>query len=340
MYKIPVVLFFRKLRETGNFSIETSFERMMEAFPKDSRFELRKFTSSFFSNGLLPRLRGIFEARRHRGEINHVTGDVHYLVLGLPGNRTVLTIHDCGFMQHPRALARAVLKWLWLDAPVRHCKYVTAVSEATKSDIIRYTGCAPDKVVVIPTIISDCFRREDRSFDSGCPRILHIGLAPNKNFERHIAALAGMSCRLHVVGKLESWHERLLGENDIRYTSEYNITPSEMQRAYAESDLLLFASTLEGFGMPILEAQTIGRPVITSNLSSMPEIAGDGACLVDPLNVESIRAGVLKVVQNSAYRERLRAAGFENVARFSAQAVAKQYEALYASMINKNESRA
>lgn len=334
MTQKSVVLFFRKTRDTGNFSIETSFERMIEAFPRDGRFALRKFTSTHYSNGLLPRLRGIFEAKRRRGDVNHVTGDVHYLVLGLPGGRTVLTIHDCGFMHHPRPLARAVLKWFWLDMPVRHCKYVTAVSEATKADIIRYTGCAPEKVVVIPTIIADSFSRDEREFDSRCPRILHIGLAPNKNFERHVAALTGMNCHLHVIGKLGPEHEQLLAANGIRYSSEYNISAADMQRAYAECDLLLFASTLEGFGMPILEAQTVGRPVVTSNLSSMPEIAGNAACLVDPMSVDAIRAGVMKVVQDAAYRESLVAAGFENVRRFSAERVAAQYEALYASMLD------
>lgn len=308
---------------------------MIASFPADSSFSLVRFTTAFFSNGIVPRIRGILEVRRHRRDINHVTGDVHYLALGLPGRRTVLTIHDCGFMNHPNWMARLILKWFWLDAPVRHCLYVTAVSEATKSDIIRYTGCAPEKVVVIPTIIADNFWRDERPFDSECPCILHIGLAPNKNFERHVAALAGINCRLHVIGKLETQHERLLRENNIRYTSEYNISSSEMQRAYAESDLLLFASTLEGFGMPILEAQTIGRPVVTSNLSSMPEIAGDAACFVDPLSIESIRAGVTKVIQDGAYRERLLEAGFVNIRRFSALAVAKQYEVLYMSMINK-----
>lgn len=328
-----VVLFFRKTRDTGNFSIETSFERMIEAFPKDSRFALRIFTSTHFSNGLLPRLCGIFEVRRHRGDVNHVTGDVHYLVLGLQGDKTILTIHDCGFMYHPRPLARAVLKWFWLDMPVRHCKYITAVSEATKADIIRYTGCAPEKVVVIPTIIADSFSRHEREFDSRCPRILHIGLAPNKNFERHVAALSGMNCHLHVIGKLGPEHEKLLAANGINYSSEYNISAADMQRAYTDCDLLLFASTLEGFGMPILEAQTVGRPVVTSNLSSMPEIAGDAACLVDPMDIDSIRAGIMKVVWDAAYRESLVASGYQNVRRFSAEVVARQYEALYTAML-------
>jgi glycosyltransferase involved in cell wall biosynthesis len=322
-------LFFRRLRETGNFSIEASFSRMMEHFPVDSEIRLDSFTSTHFSNGILPRLRGILEARRQAADINHVTGDVHYLVLGLPGPRTILTIHDCGLMDNPSPLARRLLKWLWLDLPVRHCRYITAVSEATRRDIIRHTGCNPDKIVVIPTVITDSFRREDRPFNRECPRILHIGLAPNKNLERHAAALSGLDCELHIVGKVEQAHRQLLESYRLRYTHEYNISQEEMQRAYAGSDLLLFASTLEGFGMPILEAQTVGRPVITSNLSSMPEVAGDAACLVDPFDAESIRAGVLKVIRDDDYRENLVSMGFRNCGRFSASRVARQYEALY-----------
>jgi glycosyltransferase involved in cell wall biosynthesis len=334
MRKYRVVLFFRKLRDTGNFSIETSFDRVARSFPADSRFELKRFSLSHFSNGILPRLRGIIEAREHRGDVNHVTGDVHYIVLGLPADRTVLTIHDCGFMNHPNPVARRVLKWLWLDWPVRHCRYVTAVSEATKRDIVRYTGCPADKVVVIPTVIADTYHRAEKPFDERCPRILHIGLAHNKNFERHVAALASIECRLHVIGKLEPPHVETLARHGIRYTSEYNLSQADMQCAYAESDLLLFASTLEGFGMPILEAQAVGRAVVTSNMSSMPEVAGDGACLVDPGDVESIRHGVLKVIRDRGYRESLIERGFANIQRFSAESVAKQYESLYGALID------
>jgi glycosyltransferase involved in cell wall biosynthesis len=277
----------------------------------------------------MPRLRGLREAGRHAGDVNHVTGDVHYLALGLPGRRTVLTIHDCGFMSHPNPVMRRLLQWFWLDLPVRHCHYITAVSEATRRDIIRYTGCSPRKVVVIPTVIPDGFVPVEKPFNAACPRILHVGLAPNKNFARHVEAIAGLTCKLHIIGRLQEWHVRLLERHGIRYTCEYNISASDMRRAYAESDLLLFASTLEGFGMPIIEAQTTGRPVVTSNCSSMPEAAGAGACLVDPRDVDSIRAGVRRVLEDAAYRAGLVEAGYRNVQRFSAEAVARQYERLY-----------
>ena len=319
--------------------METSFDRMMTSFPPSSAFQLKKYVLSHYSNGFLPRLKGILEARRHSSDINHVTGDVHYVTLGLPGKRTVLTIHDCGLMNHSNPLARLVLKWVWLDWPVRHCRYVTAVSEATKNDIIRYTGCSPEKVVVIPTVIGDTFRPSEKTFNEHCPRILHIGLAPNKNFERHISAIAGLDCQLHVIGELDSQCMRILAHNRIKYTSEYNISVDDMQRAYAESDILLFASTLEGFGMPILEAQSVGRPVITSNLSSMPEVAGDGACLVDPYSVQDIRDGVMRVIQDRSYRETLISRGFLNVKRFCSETVARQYEDLYSRIIGADSRR-
>jgi glycosyltransferase involved in cell wall biosynthesis len=323
------VLFFRKKRENANFSMETSFECMMEKFPLDSDSSLKKVAVSHFSNGILPRIRATLEARRHAADVNHVTGEVHFLVLGLPGNKTILTVHDCGFMTHPNPVLRRLLKWFWLDWPVRHSRYVTAVSQATKADIVRYTGCPPDKVMVIPTVIAEIFQRSDKEFDEECPRILHLGLAPNKNFERHLAAISGLRCRLHIIGKLSGVHVRMLEEHGIAYTAEHDISRAEVYRAYRECDLVLFASTREGFGMPIVEAQSVGRPVVTSNISSMPEVAGEGACLVDPFDVASIRAGVERVVSDAGYRSALIRAGFDNARRFSADTVARQYEALY-----------
>lgn len=335
MKKYQVTLFFRKLRDTGNFSIEASFDRMVQCFPEKGDFLLKKYTSSYFSNGLISRIRGILEARSQRTEINHVTGDVHYLVLGMPGKKTILTVHDCGLMNHPNPLVRFILKLIWLDLPVRHCRYITAVSNATKQEIIHYTRCNPDKIVVIPTVITNMFRKTEKSFNEKCPRILQIGLAPNKNFDRHVEAISDLNCELHIVGKLETHHREILDKYEIKWTAEYNISPNDMQRAYAESDILLFASTLEGFGMPILEAQTIGRAIVTSNISSMPEVAGEGACQVDPYDVQSIKQGVQKVIVNKEYRDSIIEKGFKNIKRYQAQSVALQYEDLYKKILKK-----
>src|SRR5690606_29268410 len=96
-----------------------------------------------------------------------------------------------------------------------------------------------------------------------------------------------------------------------------------------------FASTYEGFGMPILEAQAVGRPVLTSAAASMPDVAGDAAWLVDPFDVEAIRDGLQRMLAEPGLRERLIDRGFRNVGRFTPAIVAAAYARLYRSLVNE-----
>ena len=326
-------LIYRKSRPTGNFSIETSFDQFLNYYQKHGKYPIQKVESSYYSKGILERIKAIFEIRKKASEINHITGDVHYLSIGLPKNKTILTIHDCGFMEDTSGIKRMMLKWFWLTLPVRNCRFITTVSEATKRDIIKYTGCSPQKIRVIPTLINPIFSRHIKQFNKNKPRLLHIGLAPNKNFERHVKAISGLNCHLHIIGKLEAAHFDLLEEYSIEFSNEYNLTNEGMQEAYHQSDIILFASTLEGFGMPIIEAQTIGRAVITSNISSMPEVAGKGACFVNPFDVQSIREGIQKVLIDEKFRSEIIENGFENIERFKVEEVSKKYEFLYQKIL-------
>ncbi|MEM7540213.1 MAG: glycosyltransferase family 1 protein [Pseudomonadota bacterium] len=305
---------------------------MKRSFPETAFCRLEKFVSPYFSNGVVPRLKALRAVRKISSDLFHITGDVHFLALVLPRDRVLLTIHDCVMMRHPNRLIRSLLKLFWLDLPVRHCKNITTVSVATREDVIRLTGCKPSKIEVVPTVIDEAYGPAPRDFNARQPRILHIGLAANKNFERHVAALRGLPCELHIIGRLNDEHRALLGECAINFRNSVNLSQEEMASAYVESDLLLFASTFEGFGMPILEAQTVGRPVVTSRISSMPEVAGEGACLVDPFSIDDVRSGIETILTDVTYRNQLIEAGFANARRFKADNVALEYARIYERM--------
>jgi len=339
--KPMVTLFYRKPRRSGNYSIEAAFDQIMASFSSRGDFQFRKLVSSHMSNGVLPRIKAVLEARREASQINHVTGDVNYLALGLPRDRTVVTIHDCGMIdrvQNP--IRRQILKWLWLDLPLRRATLITADSFATRDDIVRLTGIESNKIVVVPVCISSKFSPAPGTFHTACPEVLHIGTAYNKNLERHIEALSGINCSLKIIGQVSAEQQRLLDAHDIKFSIHDSLTETQVIQAYRDCDLVLFASTLEGFGMPILEAQTVGRPVITSNTSSMPEIAGSGACLVDPFDIESIRSGIVRVIEDDDYRHTLVDAGFENVTRFRPETIAPQFESIYSRLQESHQPAA
>jgi glycosyltransferase involved in cell wall biosynthesis len=101
----------------------------------------------------------------------------------------------------------------------------------------------------------------------------------------------------------------------------------------------MFASTYEGFGLPIIEANAVGRPVVTSHLWSMPEVAGKSALLVDPYDVASIRDGVLSIIEDAHLRSVLIKNGLENIKRFRLSLIAEQYSALYQEVYLKSRKR-
>ena len=326
---VKVSFFHRKPADVGTYSIEFIYDDVRKRL--SDKLEAKVHVSKYLSSGLFKRAFNVAEAAwRARGEIAHMTGDTHYIVLLMNKRKTLLTIHDCGFMNEERSrLAKEIYRHLWLKWPVERAAIVSANSQITKDDIVRYTGCAPEKVRVIPVAISTRYVPERKAFNKNKPRFLFVGSSANKNLERLIDALKEIECHLTIVGNLPDAHRAKLRDCEIEFENKHNLSDDDMVAAYRDCDALLFCSTFEGFGMPILEAHSIGRPVLTSTVASMPFVAGDAAFMVDPFDTQSIREGVLELIENDEKRERIVDAGFENVKRFDAQRIAESYYALY-----------
>jgi glycosyltransferase involved in cell wall biosynthesis len=209
---------------------------------------------------------------------------------------------------------------------------VTAISEHTRAELIRQVKCDPRKIRVIHCPLSPSFTFSPPHFQKDLPTLLQVGTGPTKNVGRMIEALQGIRCRLWVVGPLTEEHERLLESCAIEYRNFPRVSDDELMTLFVQSDIVIFASTYEGFGLPVIEAQAVGRPVIVSNKASLPEVAGGAAEFVDPYDQRSIGDAVRRLISSADLRERLVALGRGNVKRFEPRRIAEEYAAIYRSV--------
>ena len=321
------------------FSIEKLFHAVAGEMVKtaNDKFLIKEWNLPYTSKLAIIQ-KNISFVRQTQTEINHITGDAHYSILGCDKkNINVLTIHDCVLLYHyPKSNPRHwAIRWLWYQLPVKKADIVTVISENTKKDLLHFTNCKPEKIRVIPNFIDPSFIPRPKSFFSQRPKLLFIGTAPNKNLERTIEAIRNLEIELLIVGYLSERQELDLKSSKIAYHLMNKLSDQEMRDVYAQADILLFPSVHEGFGLPIIEAQATGRPVLTSQLEPMSSVAGGAACLVEPYHAQSIREGLKKIIENEDYRNDLVEKGFKNVERFQLKNVTKQYTDLYLELINR-----
>jgi glycosyltransferase involved in cell wall biosynthesis len=322
---MKVVLIYRRQRE-GAYSLEELFHTIAGELQKYNHVEVIEYETG----ARWYTLRDTWRLRKMRADIYHVTGDINYFVLLLPHRKTVLTVPDVGhYLFGLRGFKRRVYKWLWLQWPIRAARAVTAISRETQDNIVSHLGIMRNRIEIIECCHSVIFKTVEKQFAAECPVILQVGARPYKNVPRLVEALKGLPCRLVLIGSLDGEIRKKLAVCGVAYENHVELTHEELYKQYANCDLVSFISLGEGFGVPIIEAQASGRPLITANVSPMREVAGDGACLVDPLDVSQIREGILKIIDDPSYRDQLVERGLRNVARYSPATISGQYLALY-----------
>jgi glycosyltransferase involved in cell wall biosynthesis len=324
-------LLFVERKPFESVSIEKAFKQI--AANLSGEFEV-EFQQVPYGNRFSDTLKNLLFFRKRPADLYHITGQIHYIALLFRPENTVLSIMDVRFLYGKAGARRWLLKKLYLDWPVDRLRYITAISEKTKEEIIKYSGCSPDKVTVLdlPQVI-EIDEQPPLPFNSETPVILQVGTMENKNIPNLARALNGLTCKLRVIGNMTGGQFDVLKENGIEYENAFDLSEDELREEYRSADLIAFCSTFEGFGLPIIEAQSMRKPVITSNLSPMIETSGGAAYLADPFDVSSIREGIEKIISDVGYRERLIQDGLENVKRFEAAVVARQYEEYYDRII-------
>jgi glycosyltransferase involved in cell wall biosynthesis len=333
MTEIYVAQFSRRAYP-GAFSIEQVFHDINATLPEG--ITVHAVRNQELSRGLVPRLRDALRARRHRGAVNHVLGDVHYLTLFLPRKHTILTIHDCEMIHRASGLKRFILWLFWIRLPVACAATVVAISQNTRADIEALLGSRDYRIEVIENPVSPKFKpaQPPPSGDS-LPEVLHIGTKANKNLERLIDAAAGLRMKLVVIGQLTVAQRTQIQASGLVWENYQDLSANEVVEAYRRATLLAFVSLSEGFGLPIIEAQATRRPVLCADREPMRSIAGNGALMVDPEDTAAIRSCLERLLADPALRAELVDAGRGNVTRFNASIIAGKYAALYRKVASR-----
>ncbi len=275
----------------------------------------------------------------------------------LPGTRTLLTVHDLSFVRAPEATTPVLKAYLDVVVPrsVRRATHVLADSQATRDDLVELYGTEPDKITVllggvnpgfVPVTERDARKVVRRRYNiPEQPYIFSIGtVQPRKNYARLIEALAALGPDygdVHLViaggrGWLEGPIYRAVGESGLTDRVHFIgfARDDDLPALYSEAACLAYPSLYEGFGLPVVEAMACGTPVVTSNLSSMPEIAGDAALLIDPYDVDALADAIRRLVSDEALRTELVERGFEQAACFTWERAAQQLRDVYQRLLS------
>ncbi|PSN16618.1 glycosyl transferase family 1 [filamentous cyanobacterium CCT1] len=289
------------------------------------------------------------EQRFGQPDLYHGT---NYAVYPCRRSLRVMTIYDLSFLRYPEYVTAVVRTY---GQRVRQClgwtDLVVTISESSKRDIVELLNVPPERVWVTP--LASRYAADTQGGFKGMtavdlgdrPYILFVStLEPRKNVVRLIQAFDWLKTQRQIEHQLvlvgqKGWQFEPIFEaiaaspwrHHIRHLNY--LSDAEVAYCYKNADVFAYPSLYEGFGLPVLEAMTLGCPVVTANTASLPEVAGDAALMVDPNNVEELAEALGRVIGDRALRQTMIDRGHQQAAQFSWTRTAKSTLAAYRSLL-------
>lgn len=265
----------------------------------------------------------------------------YYRVCSNKNAINVTTVHDFTYEYFRSGIGKFLHCRQKYNA-IRNSDYVVCITENTKRDLLKFVpDIDPSKIRVIYNGVSNlyCPLEHKRDFHLG-KFVLYVGWRESyKNFSLVVDSIKDLDFCLAIVGSPLSEEEVLILDDKLgreRYKSFVRISDNELNELYNSAYCFAYPSEYEGFGIPVLEAQKAGCPVIALNASSIPEIIGDTPLLLDSATVTEFK-NKLVLLEDDCLRERIVMAGFENVKRFSWERMGREYIELYNEIGNKKK---
>ena len=258
----------------------------------------------------------------------------------------VVTIHDVAFAAFENAFKKVemVVFNAMGKRVARNAKHILTVSEFSKREIHKYLNVPLDKISVTYNGLDDCFKPAEKNLKNA-PYILYVGnLSPRKNLVRLIEAFVQLKREhrvelvLKIVGQKAWLYDDIfesVRKSGLQSSIEFTgyISQEQLVETYQNATVMVYPSLYEGFGLPVVEAMGCGVPVVTSNSTSLAEVAGDAAELVDAHSAESICQGIWRVITSEDRHKELRQRGLARVRKFDWQTTARKTLEVYRSVL-------
>ncbi|MEB3294967.1 MAG: glycosyltransferase family 1 protein [Synechococcales bacterium] len=271
----------------------------------------------------------------------------NYSVFPFRHSRRVMTLYDLTFMRYPQFTHQVVKTYTHqVKRCLRWTDGIITISESSKRDIVEFLGVPSDRVFVTP--LASRYSIPDPTLENPWqkPYLLFVStIEPRKNVVGLIQAFNALKAQNGIEHDLI-----LIGQKGWLYESVFNaiaqspyrdsihhlsyLPDAQVMAFYQFADVFVYPSYYEGFGLPVLEAMTLGAPVVTSHTASLPEVAGLAALLINPYDIAAMATAISKVISDRAFRQQLRDRGYEQAKKFSWLKTAKKTIATYHQILS------